>query len=459
MKGTGKGRCSGKWPFTAEGFALVIAAAFERRRHDIDPVILARRKTVRAQRDKIAHAARLPQKEAAAEIAEALRCLVAERPDVRSGRSPGRHRRLRIDRLRAGPVWHRHPVPLLDRTSQDPRQPVHRMIRFACSLACFLLAPLGVSVSAAEPEQLLSEAVQEYRRRPRLARPRCAAGTLSPRRDALRPSGRGRSRQPQRRHPQRRPLREPGQCGHEGQSISGRPSWPIAGPCSLILTTTGRGRTWPTPARSCPTGFLTRRKADCLDTFFAWTGRLSPAELQTLAGLAFLVTAALVAVSIRWRQPLLRNLAILPGLAWLVLLAALVFLIVEARHNDAVVTLPEVVARSADSAGASPRFPQPLPGGTEVQVLETRDQWSPRPPLRRPRRLAAADCSSNGRKIKRGQSHILTRLGDVGKLQALPLYLRHACFGRRPVLTVACGIAPGTLPQGHPFGRRPCSPP
>lgn len=64
------------------GFALVIAAAFERRRHDIDPVILARRKTIRAQRDKIAHAARLPQKEAAAEIAEALRCLVAERPDV-----------------------------------------------------------------------------------------------------------------------------------------------------------------------------------------------------------------------------------------------------------------------------------------------------------------------------------------------------------------------------------------
>ncbi len=64
------------------GFALVIAAAFERRRHDIDPVILARRKTVRVQRDKIAHAARLPQKEAAAEIAEALRCLVAERPDV-----------------------------------------------------------------------------------------------------------------------------------------------------------------------------------------------------------------------------------------------------------------------------------------------------------------------------------------------------------------------------------------
>ena len=64
------------------GFVLVIAAAFERRRHDIDPVILARRKTVRTQRDKIARAARLPQKEAAAEIAEALRCLVAERPDV-----------------------------------------------------------------------------------------------------------------------------------------------------------------------------------------------------------------------------------------------------------------------------------------------------------------------------------------------------------------------------------------
>ncbi len=113
-----------------------------------------------------------------------------------------------------------------------------------------------------------------------------------------------------------------------------------------------------------------------LDTFFAWSGRLSPAEYQTLAALAFLVTAALIAAAIRWRQPLLRSLAVLPGLAWLLLLGTILFLVFGHEDDDAVLTLPEVIARSADSAGASPRFPQPLPGGTEVKVLETRDEWT-----------------------------------------------------------------------------------
>lgn len=112
------------------------------------------------------------------------------------------------------------------------------------------------------------------------------------------------------------------------------------------------------------------------DTFFAWTGRLSIGEFETLAGIAFLVTAVLVAGSIRWRQPVLRNLAFIPGLAWLLLVGAIVFLVFENKNDGAVVTVPEVVARSADSTGASPRFAQPLPSGTEVQVLETRDDWS-----------------------------------------------------------------------------------
>lgn len=113
-----------------------------------------------------------------------------------------------------------------------------------------------------------------------------------------------------------------------------------------------------------------------LDTFFAWSGRLSLAEYQTLAAVAFLVTAALIAAAIRWRQPVLRNLAVLPGLAWILLLGAIAFLTFGSEDDGAVLILPEVVARSADSAGASPRFPQPLPGGTEVHVLETREQWT-----------------------------------------------------------------------------------
>jgi hypothetical protein len=113
-----------------------------------------------------------------------------------------------------------------------------------------------------------------------------------------------------------------------------------------------------------------------LDTFFAWSGRLSLGEFQTLAGVSFLIAAALLAASIRWRQPILRNLVLLPGIAWLLLLGAILFFVFDSHDNEAVLTVPEVVARSADSAGASPRFPQPLPSGTEVQVLETRDDWA-----------------------------------------------------------------------------------
>ncbi len=113
-----------------------------------------------------------------------------------------------------------------------------------------------------------------------------------------------------------------------------------------------------------------------LDTFFAWSGRLSLRELQTVTGVIFLIGAALVAASIRWRQPMLRNLAVLPGVAWLLFLGLTLFLSSGADHAAAVVTVPEVIARSADAAGAPPRLPQPLPSGVEVQVVETRDEWS-----------------------------------------------------------------------------------
>ena len=37
--------------------------------------------------------------------------------------------------------------------------------------------------------------------------------------------------------------------------------------------------------------------------------------------------------------------------------------------------LDEVTLRSVDSSGAAPAFGQPLPAGTEVTVVETRDAW------------------------------------------------------------------------------------
>jgi hypothetical protein len=113
-----------------------------------------------------------------------------------------------------------------------------------------------------------------------------------------------------------------------------------------------------------------------LDTFFFFSRRLSVVELQTYAAFAFLIAAGLVACSIRWRQPVLRNLAVLPGFVWLLLLGVTLLRSSGGDGVAAVVIVPEVMARSADSAGAPPRLPQPLPSGTEVQIVETREKWA-----------------------------------------------------------------------------------
>jgi hypothetical protein len=112
------------------------------------------------------------------------------------------------------------------------------------------------------------------------------------------------------------------------------------------------------------------------DTFFAWRNRLSQHELQLAAASAFLIAALLLAAAIRWRSPNLRNLAIVPASIWLVLLLFLVARSTGDAHQDAVVIIPEVIARSADSAGAPPRLLEPLPGGTEVEVIEVRGSWT-----------------------------------------------------------------------------------
>ena len=35
----------------------------------------------------------------------------------------------------------------------------------------------------------------------------------------------------------------------------------------------------------------------------------------------------------------------------------------------------ETLARASDSSNAPARFTEPLPGGTEVEVIEIRDRW------------------------------------------------------------------------------------
>lgn len=117
-------------------------------------------------------------------------------------------------------------------------------------------------------------------------------------------------------------------------------------------------------------------QAALLDSFFSWGGRLSHSERQALAGLLFLVAAALLAASIRWQRRSLRNLVWLPAIAWLIVVASLTAERWRASGSQAVIVAAEVTARAADSAHAPARFSQSLPGGTEVEELERRDTWS-----------------------------------------------------------------------------------
>ena len=111
------------------------------------------------------------------------------------------------------------------------------------------------------------------------------------------------------------------------------------------------------------------------DTFFAWTARLSRTEWQAGAGIVFLIGAALFAAAIRWRQPTLRNLALIAAIVWLGIVVTLGLANRQEGVGDAVVVSPDVIARAADSVHAPTRFAQPLPSGAEVHVAELRDDW------------------------------------------------------------------------------------
>ena len=115
--------------------------------------------------------------------------------------------------------------------------------------------------------------------------------------------------------------------------------------------------------------------ADVFDSLFFWHRSVPAATRELLAALCFVAVSLLLAASIRLDQSALRNAAILPGLVWLAVVASLAL---EARASDrdeAVVTVPETVARAADSRLAPSAFPQPLPGGVELRILEERAPW------------------------------------------------------------------------------------
>lgn len=113
--------------------------------------------------------------------------------------------------------------------------------------------------------------------------------------------------------------------------------------------------------------------AGALDSLMFWRDRLTAAQLLVLGGVGF---ALAVLVLVPWRgrpRPWCRALAVVAAAVWL---AATASALLAANDGDAaVVVLDGTTLRSADSVGASPTYPNPLPAGTEVTVVEDRATW------------------------------------------------------------------------------------
>jgi hypothetical protein len=113
-----------------------------------------------------------------------------------------------------------------------------------------------------------------------------------------------------------------------------------------------------------------------LDTFFFWHRSLSTAERTGAGAVCFLLAAIALAVGIRWSSRLARGVSIVLAAAWLGLTASLIVAAGGNLPNQAVITAEETFARASDSANAPARFADPLPGGTEIEVVEERDRWA-----------------------------------------------------------------------------------
>ena len=112
---------------------------------------------------------------------------------------------------------------------------------------------------------------------------------------------------------------------------------------------------------------------DASDSLFFWHHTLTLAERHIIAALAFALTILLMAPW-RRRRRLLRRLAILPVAIWIGMVVSIA--LDEPPVDDAVVVRDDTRLLSADSGGAPAALPKPLPAGTEVTIVETREPWA-----------------------------------------------------------------------------------
>lgn len=128
--------------------------------------------------------------------------------------------------------------------------------------------------------------------------------------------------------------------------------------------------------RSLPEWCRFEETDDLFDSLFFWNGLYSPSTIAIWAANAFFLAALLYAASIYFDRNIFRNFACLPFVLWIVLMASWLSSRYGSDKSQAVVTANEITARSADSVASAPRFPDPVPGGTEAFILERRDNWT-----------------------------------------------------------------------------------
>ena len=111
-----------------------------------------------------------------------------------------------------------------------------------------------------------------------------------------------------------------------------------------------------------------------LDSFFFWRKTMPHGTRGVVGAVCFLLftllLAGFIAKGIRW----MRWAAILPLLFWIALVVV-PWMEGFSAQNEAVITAREAILRTADAAGAPPKMLDPVPGGTEVTILETRGDW------------------------------------------------------------------------------------
>ncbi|MCC9599215.1 hypothetical protein LOC67_01485 [Stieleria sp. JC731] len=105
--------------------------------------------------------------------------------------------------------------------------------------------------------------------------------------------------------------------------------------------------------------------------------QLRSADWQSLAAVMFFIAALCFAAS-RVGPAKLRWIAYPVLFGWV---AVIVFIAIHGAlrggdsPEEAVIVIPDVIARSADSPGAPAKLTEPLPAGVEITVIEQRDQW------------------------------------------------------------------------------------